>query len=90
MKIKLTQEQTDFIVQTFGCKNGGNYNHITETFDSTYFQTMSFTQCAEDKGTCLFEMKHISELSKEDILSILSHIVRDSFTNLPPIGELVV
>jgi len=23
MKIKLTQEQTDFIVQTFGCKDGG-------------------------------------------------------------------
>ena len=89
MKIKLTQEQTDFIVQTFGCKDG-NFNSETEKYDSTYFQTMAFTQCAEDKGTCLFEMKHISELSKEDILSILSYIVRDSFPNLPQIGELIV
>lgn len=89
MKIKLTKEQTDFITQTFVCKDG-NFNPETEKYDSTYFQTMAFVQCAEDKGTCLFEMKHISELSKDDVLSILSYIIRDSSPNLPQIGELVV
>ena len=74
MKIKLTQEQTDFIVHTFGCKDG-NFNADTKKYDSTYFQTNVYTQCAADKGTCFFEMKHISELRKEDIVTIFNHIL---------------
>jgi hypothetical protein len=74
MKIKLTQNQADFITQTFSCK-GDNFNPTTEKCDDIYFQVMSFTQYSEDKGTCLFEMNHISELPKDAILYILNCIV---------------
>ena len=67
MKILLTKEQTNFIVQTFGCKVSGNN-------ESTYFQTMAFIQTVEDAGTCIFEMKNISKLPKEDFVDIILYI----------------
>jgi hypothetical protein len=75
MKIKLTQEQNDFIVQTFSCKDENSENGNRDEIDSTYFSNMVFIKVAEDKGTNFFEMKHISELPKETLLEILGYML---------------
>lgn len=70
MNIKLSQGQADFI--------RGNSGIISTWDKNIYFQTMVYTQNVNEEGGAIFEMKHISELPKEVLLDILSHIVTKS------------
>lgn len=79
MKIKFKKEEADFIRNQFCC-NDSNIDDKTDVFKSTYFSTMVFIQNSDEKYNDIFEMKHISELEKEDILVILRHIL----TNYSP------
>lgn len=77
MKIKLKQEENDFIEQTFGCIDG-NYDSKTDGYDSVYFMPLVYVKEANDRGTCIFEMKHITEVNKDDLLMILKCIMLKS------------
>jgi len=67
MKIKLTKEQSDFVMD--------NYNKLSNIGESIHFQPSVFIQKNEDIGSCLFEVTAISELSKDFLLSILNCII---------------
>lgn len=80
MKIKLTQDQSDFIRKTYCCIDSNDNSE--SGFSGTYFQVAAFTQEFKDRDTCIFEHQHISELPKEIILEILNNIIRDNFHDI--------
>lgn len=74
MKVQLSKENSEFIIHTWGC-NDICSKTIPDGVDSIYFQPNVFIQTHENRGTELFEEKHLSELSKEDLLVVLNHMI---------------
>lgn len=91
MYVKFEKSISEFIINTWGCKDV-NSETIPDGVDSIYFQPNVFIQTHENRGTEIFEEKHLSELPKEDLLEILHHIVSHyptKITSIYPINGTI-
>lgn len=78
MVVQFTEQISEFIKNTYGCKDVSSETKI-DWIDSIYFNPTVFIQSAENKGTNFFEEKHLSELPKEDVLEILRYMITKQF-----------
>ncbi len=76
MKVKFDKATVDFIIKTFCCNDSSVGAEIEEgKYKSTYFATLVYIQNSDERESGIFDVKHISELDKEDLLVVLKHMI---------------